>query len=420
MLLGAPSSRNAASARSAAPSASAKSATAVHDHLGEQRIEVGIGAVAGIAVGIDAHARSRRRLEHRERAAARLGRAVRGHGLHVDRGAGSRGRAAAPSRPVLARSDAAGQPQLRLHQIDAPHLFGDGVLDLQARIGLDEEEVRSPSTRNSKVPRLRYFTALAMATAASTIFLRNAGLEVGAGRQLDDLLAAPLQGAFALAQRHDAALAVAHDLHLDVARAADQPLGIESAVAERRLGLGRGTRAKASAISPSVLISRMPRPPPPAMAFSAMPDFACFLKNAAAPARSIDVGARQHRHLALLRHGRGRAPCRRTVRAARASGRRRRSSASTQACAKSAFSDRSRSPDGPRRSRPSSPPRSRPRYRDRPPRLALQRDRLVDAPDVQRRGVVLGDACRPWRCRARPRPGRCGWRSRRDWRSGVS
>ena len=67
-------------------------------------------------------------------------------------------------------------------------------------------------------------------------------LEVGAGRQLDDLLAAPLQGAFALAQGHDAALAVADDLHLDVARAADQPLGIEIAVAEGRLGLGRGAR----------------------------------------------------------------------------------------------------------------------------------------------------------------------------------
>jgi hypothetical protein len=30
----------------------------VHDHLGQKRIEIGIGAVAGIAVGIDSHARS--------------------------------------------------------------------------------------------------------------------------------------------------------------------------------------------------------------------------------------------------------------------------------------------------------------------------------------------------------------------------
>ena len=57
---------------------------AVHDHLGQQRIEIGIGAVAGIAVGVDPHARARGWLEHRERAAARLGRTVRRHGLHVD------------------------------------------------------------------------------------------------------------------------------------------------------------------------------------------------------------------------------------------------------------------------------------------------------------------------------------------------
>ena len=57
----------------------------------------------------------------------------------------------------LVERRAARQTQLRLHQIDAPHFLGDGVLDLQARIGLDEaEEVRrASSTRNSKVPRLR-------------------------------------------------------------------------------------------------------------------------------------------------------------------------------------------------------------------------------------------------------------------------
>ena len=215
--------------------------TGVHDHLGQQRIEVGIGAVAGIAVAVDAHARARRRLEDRERAAARLGRAVGRHGLQVDaqldRMAARRG--ARRGRPWPGH--AARQQQLRLHQVDAPHLLGDGVLDLQARIGLDEEELvaRRPGTRwcrgcGSSRPwpwRRRRRRSSCAAPA-----------QVGAGRQLDDLLAAPLQAAFALAQGHDAALAVAHDLHLDVARAADQPLGIEVAVAERRLGLGRGAR----------------------------------------------------------------------------------------------------------------------------------------------------------------------------------
>ena len=85
MLVGAPSSRNAASARSAARQRVGEvGRRAVHDHLGQQRIEVGIGAVAGIAVAVDAHARPRRRLEDGERAAAGLGRAVGRHRLHVD------------------------------------------------------------------------------------------------------------------------------------------------------------------------------------------------------------------------------------------------------------------------------------------------------------------------------------------------
>jgi hypothetical protein len=54
-------------------------------------------------------------------------------------------------------------------------------------------------------------------------------------------------------------------------------------------------------MSLSSVISRMPRPPPPAIALSAIPAFACFLKKAVAPATSTGpVRARQHRHLAFL------------------------------------------------------------------------------------------------------------------------
>ena len=35
----------------------------VHDHLGQQRVEARVGAIAGIAVVIDAHARSSRWIE---------------------------------------------------------------------------------------------------------------------------------------------------------------------------------------------------------------------------------------------------------------------------------------------------------------------------------------------------------------------
>ena len=54
------------------------------DHLGEQGVEIRIGAIARVAVGVDAHAAPGRRFECRERAAARFRRAVGGHGLHID------------------------------------------------------------------------------------------------------------------------------------------------------------------------------------------------------------------------------------------------------------------------------------------------------------------------------------------------
>ena len=78
-----------------------------------------------------------------ERAAAGLGRSVGRHGLHVDPELDRvAARCGLPDAGVVERR-AAGEPQLRLHQVDARHFLGDGVLDLQARIGLDEaEEIR--------------------------------------------------------------------------------------------------------------------------------------------------------------------------------------------------------------------------------------------------------------------------------------
>ena len=64
----------------------------------------------------------------------------------------------------------------------------------------------------------------------------------GAGRDLDELLVAPLDGAFALPQMADGAMTVADDLHLDVARLADQALDIDAVVSEGGLRLGLAAR----------------------------------------------------------------------------------------------------------------------------------------------------------------------------------
>ena len=117
----------------------------MHDDLGEQRVEGRAGLVAGTTERIDAHAGAGRQIEQRERAAGRLGGALLVHHFHVD---AKLHRIAARLRDIglrqaeRAERGAGGDRELRLHQIDAEHLLGHGVLDLQPRIGLDEGEGR--------------------------------------------------------------------------------------------------------------------------------------------------------------------------------------------------------------------------------------------------------------------------------------
>jgi hypothetical protein len=59
-------------------------------------------------------------------------------------------------------------------------------------------------------------------------------------RFLDHLLVPPLQRAFALPERKQIAVAVADDLHLDVARVLHELFDQHAVVAERRLGLALG------------------------------------------------------------------------------------------------------------------------------------------------------------------------------------
>ena len=104
--------------------------------------------------------------------------------------------------------------------------------------------------------------------AASCSAARDLGGEVGRRRLLDHLLVAALDRAVALAEHQDVAVPVADDLHLDVAAALDVRLDEDGAVAERAGRLGaRAPRSRRRASARSRTI-RMPRPPPPADAFT--------------------------------------------------------------------------------------------------------------------------------------------------------
>ena len=85
---------------------------------------------------------------------------------------------------------------------------------------------------------------------------------------LDDLLVAALHGAVALVEVHEVAVAVTEDLHLDVPRAAHQLLEIDLVVAERGLGFAPRDRQQFGKLAPLSSTTRMPRPPPPRLAFS--------------------------------------------------------------------------------------------------------------------------------------------------------
>ena len=222
----------------------------VYDHFRKQRVERRAGPVAGIAEGIDAHARPGRQVEDRERPAGRLGRAGLVHGFHVDAeldGVPPRLRHIGLGEAERTQRSAGGDRELRPHQVDAEHLLGDGVLDLQPRIGLDESEAVGIPVGLVIDQKLESAEIVVLRRRGKLLGgLDDAGAQClaqrGAGRHLDEFLVAPLDGAFALPEMADCTVPVADDLHLDMACFPDQPFQINIAAAEggHRLGLAAG------------------------------------------------------------------------------------------------------------------------------------------------------------------------------------
>jgi hypothetical protein len=90
-------------------------------------------------------------------------------------------------------------------------------------------------------------------------------VEKGGWRFFDDLLVAPLDGAFPLAEMDDVAVGVRQHLDLDVSRLLYELLDEHPVVAERGARLGTG-QPEALACFASSKATRIPLPPPPAEA----------------------------------------------------------------------------------------------------------------------------------------------------------
>ena len=120
-----------------------------------------------------------------------------------------------------------------MHQVDTEHRLGHGVLDLQARVGLDEHKGIRPLGVGLRIEQ--------ELEGAQVFVLRGASKRHGrlgdarpqgfterrARRDFDELLMAPLHRAFPLPQMADRAAGIADHLHFDVPGIDNEPLHID-------------------------------------------------------------------------------------------------------------------------------------------------------------------------------------------------
>ena len=120
---------------------------------------------------------------------------------------------------------------LRAHQVDARNDFRDSVLDLDARVHLDEEPFAAFDIVK-KFDRARVVVAdlLRQPRRGRAQFLAHLFVEPDARRDLDDFLVSPLHRAIAFVQVQHLAVAVAEHLHLDV-------LGVRDVFFEKHRGI---------------------------------------------------------------------------------------------------------------------------------------------------------------------------------------
>ena len=138
---------------------------------------------------------------------------------------------------------AGGDADLPLDEVDAGDHLGDRVLDLQAGVHLEEEElaVLVDELDGAGVVVADGLGRLDRGRAHGVL---DAVGQAGRRRLLDQLLVAALGRAVAGRDPHDVAVLVADDLHLDVARPREVALDVDLVAAEEvlRLALGAGHR----------------------------------------------------------------------------------------------------------------------------------------------------------------------------------
>ena len=217
---------------------------------------------------------------------------------------------------------ALGHLDLRLDDVEPGDDLGHRVLDLDARVDLDEVEGAGIGI-HQELDR----AGADIGGGAADLERRLAHLgplgvvEIGGRRALDHLLVPALDRAVALEQMHEVAVAVAQQLDLDVARALHQLLEIDLVLAERGLGLAPGARSPRRAGAPrrrsgACRARRRPRTPSASPGSRSRPRAAGSSPGRPAAGRSPASPARPP-----TRRGCARTPCCRACAWSAASGR---------------------------------------------------------------------------------------------------
>ena len=107
--------------------------------------------------------------------------------------------------PEVGQRLARGDPQLRADEVDVGDLLGDRVLDLDARVHLDEDVAPVGVEQELDGARVDVADLPGERDGVGADPLAQLGVEVGRGRDLDDLLVAPLHRAVALVEVDDVA-----------------------------------------------------------------------------------------------------------------------------------------------------------------------------------------------------------------------
>src|SRR6185369_5354707 len=201
---------------------------AVHDDLADHRVVVGRYEVVGVDVRIDPHTGPARSVPHGD-APRRRNELVWILGIDsaFDRMAAQHDVALREWQLLAGRHH-----DLRLDNVHAADHLGDGMLDLDAGVHLDEIEL-AVLVQELESARAAVTDLLAGRHAALADLFDQLARNPRRRRLLDDLLVPALHRTVALAQVNAVLVLVGQDLDFDMARVLQELLKIDRGIAER-------------------------------------------------------------------------------------------------------------------------------------------------------------------------------------------